>query len=126
MSYNWEINQVATSYEGKHIPYGTGAGQIDCSHFVTQIISKATGTKFEYMQANNFEHSHHFRQVDLPENGDIVFWHKTPHGHVGIVVDAVQAKFIGSQSSHGVGTDHYSSSYWKSHGSGPKFLRYVG
>ena len=126
MSYNTEIYQVATSYIGQHIGYGTGTGQLDCSHFIAEILTKATGTKFTYMQANSYEHSPHFRQVDLPENGDIVFWHKTPNGHLGIVIDSVQERFIGAQSTNGVGTDRYSSTYWKSHGSGPKFLRYVG
>ena len=125
MSHNSEIYQVATSYEGKHIAYGTGPGQLDCSHFVAQVLTKATGAKFDYIQANAFEHSYHFQKVDLPQNGDIVYWHLSPHGHVGIVIDSVQERFIGAQS-HGVGTDRYNSSYWKSHGSGPKFLRYVG
>jgi len=126
MAYNWEIYQVATSYVGAHIPYGTAPGHLDCSHFVAQILTKATGTRFDYIQANNYEHSPHFQQVDIPDKGDIVFWHKIPHGHLGVVIDPAAHQFIGAQSSHGVGTDHYNSSYWRSHGSGPKFLRYIG
>jgi cell wall-associated NlpC family hydrolase len=126
MSYNEEIYQVAESYEGRHIPYGTGHGQIDCSHFVQRILETATHRRFGYIQANEYAHSPHFTRVDHPMRGDIVFWHKSPHGHVGVVLDTHQHIFIGSQSSHGVGTDRYNSSYWRAHGSGPIFLRYVG
>jgi cell wall-associated NlpC family hydrolase len=121
-----EIYTVATSYEGRHIPYGTGRGQIDCSHFVQAILEKATHREFDYIQANAYPNSGHFQQVDKPDRGDIVFWHETPHGHVGIVLDPHVGEFIGSQSTHGVGTDHYTSHYWRNHGGGPKFLRYVG
>src|SRR5690349_15383835 len=118
---SYEIWQVASSYEGKHIPYGTGTGQVDCSHFVAKIIEKATGHKFSYIVANEYITSPHFSKVDHPERGDVVFWHNVPHGHVGIVLDAHTGQFIGSQSTHGVGTDHYTSHYWKAHGGGPKF-----
>ncbi|APR87760.1 hypothetical protein A7982_13109 [Minicystis rosea] len=126
MSYSEEIYQVATSYEGRHIPYGTGAGQIDCSHFVASIIRQATRHSFDYIQANAYGHSPHFVRVDHPQRGDIVYWHRSPHGHVAVVLDPNQHTFIGSQSSHGVGTDRYNSHYWRSHGSGPMFLRFIG
>jgi|HubBroStandDraft_6_1064221.scaffolds.fasta_scaffold595666_2 cell wall-associated NlpC family hydrolase len=123
--YNREIYDTARSYVGTHMPYGTGAGHIDCSHFVAKIINQATGTHFDYMVANDYDHSASFTRVDgKPEAGDIVFWHEAPHGHVGVVLDPVSGQFIGSQSSHGVGTDHYNSGYWRHHGSGPVFLRY--
>ncbi len=127
--YNREIYNEARSFVGMHIPYGTGAGHIDCSHFVALIIQHATGMHFDYMVANDYGQSPHFQHVNgKPENGDIVFWHEAPHGHVGVVIDALAGQFIGSQNSHGVGTDHYTSGYWRHHGSppGPKFLRYIG
>jgi hypothetical protein len=124
--YSEEIYQVATSYEGVHIPYGTGQGHFDCSHFVAHIIERATRHRFAYIVANEYAHSPHFNRVATPIRGDIVFWHKTPHGHLGVVLDPNQHLFIGAQSSHGVGTDRYNSHYWRSHGSGPQFLRFVG
>lgn len=124
--FSEEIYQVASSYEGRHIPYGTGRGQIDCSHFVQAIIEAATHTHFEYIQANAYGNSHHFMKVTHPQRGDIVYWHKSPHGHVGVVLDPNQGMFIGSQSTHGVGTDRYTSHYWRAHGGGPQFLRYIG
>lgn len=124
--FSEEIYQVASSYRYVHIPYGTSAGHIDCSHFVAMIIQHATGRRFDYMVANQYEHSAHFTRVTTPNRGDIVSWHKSPHGHVAVVLDPHQHLFIGSQSTHGVGTDHYNSHYWRSHGSGPHFLRYVG
>ena len=124
--FNDEIYTMATSFEGVHIPYGTGSGHIDCSHFVQNILEKATRRRFDYIQANDYPRSSHFMQVDHPSRGDIVFWHETPHGHVGVVLDPHIGLFIGSQSTHGVGTARYSSSYWAHHGGGPKFLRYVG
>jgi hypothetical protein len=65
-------------------------------------------------------------RVDHPQKGDIVYWHRSPHGHVGVVLDNVTALFIGSQSTHGVGTAHYNTSYWRAHGGGPHFLRFIG
>jgi cell wall-associated NlpC family hydrolase len=124
--YSEEIYQVASSYEGVHIPYGTSRGHIDCSHFVAMIITRATGRRFDYIQANAYGHSPHFIKVDHPQRGDIVYWHRNPHGHVAVVLDPHQHIFIGSQSSHGVGTDRYTSSYWRAHGSGPHFLRFIG
>jgi cell wall-associated NlpC family hydrolase len=124
--YSDEIYQVATSYEGVHIPYGTGRGHVDCSHFVASIIERATRHKFGYIVANEYASSPHFHHVATPIRGDIVFWHKSPHGHVGVVLDPNQHLFIGSQSTHGVGTDRYNSHYWRSHGSGPQFLRFMG
>jgi hypothetical protein len=126
MLYNNEIYQIADGYRYAHIPYGTGHGQIDCSHFVAMILEKATGRKFDYIQANAYAHSSHFAKVDHPTQGDIVFWHASPHGHVGIVLNTTDASFIGSQSTHGVGVQHYNWNYWRHHGSGPIFLRYQG
>jgi cell wall-associated NlpC family hydrolase len=125
-AFNDEIYTVATSYEGMHIPYGTGHGQIDCSHFVARILEQATRHKFPYIVANEYISSPHFQKVDHPQRGDIVFWHKTPHGHVAVVLEPHTGLFIGSQSTHGVGTDHFTSHYWRAHGSGPQFLRFVG
>ena len=124
--FSEEIYQVASSYEGAHIPYGTSAGHVDCSHFVATIIHNATGKRFDYITANEYRHSPHFQKVDHPVRGDIVFWHRSPHGHVGVVLDPNQHVFIGSQSSHGVGTARYNSSYWRAHGGGPMFLRFIG
>lgn len=123
---NDRIYEVASSFEGVHIAYGTGHGQIDCSHFVAKILEQATRHKFPYIVANEYFHSPHFMKVDLPQRGDVVAWEKTPHGHVGIVLEPHTGLFIGSQSTHGVGTQHYTSHYWQAHGGGPKFLRFVG
>ena len=125
-AYNDQIYDVATSFEGRHIPYGTGMGQTDCSHFVQNILERATGRRFEYTVANDYPRSGHFTRVDLPSRGDIVFWQMTPHGHVAVVLEPHTGLFIGSQSTHGVGTDHFTSSYWRHHGGGPQFYRYVG
>jgi len=121
-----DIYQAASSFEGVHMPYGTGAGQIDCSHFVAQIIERATGHRFDWISANAYAHSPHFQKVDHPVRGDIVYWHRSPHGHVAVVLDPNQHTFIGSQSSGGVGTARYNSSYWRAHGGGPHFLRFIG
>lgn len=109
--YSEEIYQVASSYEGVHIPYGTSAGHIDCSHFVAAIITRATGRRFGYIQANEYGHSPHFVKVTNPQRGDIVYWHRSPHGHVAVVLDPHQHMFIGSQSTHGVGTARWNSTY---------------
>ena len=125
-AFSNEIYQVADHHARfDHRAYGTAGGQVDCSHLVAEIIKQATGINFSYIVANEYPHSPHFQKVDHPDRGDIVFWHKVPHGHVGVVIDTHSHRFVGAQS-HGVGTDHYNSSYWRSHGSGPMFLRFIG
>jgi len=91
--YNDEIYNVATSYEGVHIPYGTSAGHIGLLALRSQDHREATGHQFHYMVANDYPRSPHFSRVDKPE-GDIVFWHNTPHGHVAVVLDTTRV-FIG-------------------------------
>jgi cell wall-associated NlpC family hydrolase len=123
---NDAIYQTASSYVGVHIPYGTGAGHIDCSHFLARVMTDATGTDYPYMVANDYANSSLYTVVTEPAAGDIVYWTHHPHGHVGVVLDPMQGTFIGSQSKHGVGTANYSSGYWARHGNGPRFLHYVG
>lgn len=119
---NEQIASAAENFEHHHgqISYA----QMDCSHFVTSVL-RSLDRSFEYMQANDFPYSRFFRHVDHPDRGDIIQWHHSPHGHVGIVLNASAQEFIGSQSSTGVEKASYGHGYWARHGT-ITFLRYVG
>lgn len=119
---NEQIASVAENYELMHgqISYS----QLDCSHFVTSVM-RSLDSRFRYMVANDFPKSGMFRKVDHPERGDIIHWQHSPHGHVGIVLNATSKEFIGSQSSTGVAKSHWGTGYWSHHGQ-ITFLRYVG
>lgn len=94
--------------------------RLDCSHFVHEIYRKAHHP-YPYASSEElYEGIDSFTRVSRPRSGDLIVW----HGHVGIIVDPKESRFVSVLRS-GVKTDDYRSSYWKSRGR-PHFLRYVG
>jgi cell wall-associated NlpC family hydrolase len=94
--------------------------RLDCSHFVNYVYGKA---RLPYRYASSeelYEGTDSFQRVFDPMPGDLIVW----KGHVGIVIDPNESRFVSVLRS-GVKTDDYLSRYWQSRGQ-PRFLRYVG
>jgi cell wall-associated NlpC family hydrolase len=94
--------------------------RLDCSHFVNYIYQKA---HLPYPYASSEElyvGVDSFQRVFNPMPGDLIVW----RGHVGIVTDPYQTRFVSVLRS-GVKADNYLSNYWKRRGK-PRFLRYAG
>lgn len=86
-------------------------GRIDCSGFVVRVyahIFPHAGLNPYVLDSAALRVSSFFRDVTAPEAGDLICW----NGHVGIVTDPAQKKFIGSQSSTGVAVASYGTGYW--------------
>jgi cell wall-associated NlpC family hydrolase len=94
--------------------------RLDCSHFVNYVYRKAH-LPYPYASSEElYEGTDSFHRVFEPIPGDLIVW----KGHVGIVTDPSENRFVSVLRS-GVKTDDYFSRYWKSRGQ-YRFLRYVG
>jgi hypothetical protein len=94
--------------------------ELDCSHFVQYLYQQA-GLYYDYAPSRElFKGVAEFKHILHPKPGDLIVW----RGHVGIVVDPVERKFLSALNS-GVKTSSYESNYWKKRGQ-YRFLRYVG
>ena len=94
--------------------------RLDCSHFVNQVYQRAH-LPYPYASSKElYEGVDAFRRVSYPMPGDLIVW----RGHVGIITDPGQTRFVSVLSS-GVRADNYLSRYWKTRGK-PRFLRYTG
>ncbi len=94
--------------------------RLDCSHFVNYVYRRAH-LPYRYASSEElYEGVDSFHRVYDPIPGDLIVW----RGHVGIVTDPIENRFVSALRS-GVKTDDYFSRYWKSRGQ-PRFLRYVG
>ena len=93
------VLEYRSLFEGK--PYS----EIDCSHLVHQIYSKA-GFSYPYTTTAGWPPSQ-FIKVATPEAGDVIHF----EGHVGIYVSP--GKFFGSQTSTGVKEASFGpDAYW--------------
>jgi hypothetical protein len=93
--------------------------QSDCSHLVHSLY-KHLGLIYPYATSRSlYRGIAAFRRVPEPESGDLVVW----RGHVGIVVDPSEHRFLSALKS-GVKTASYLSNYWR-HVGRPHFFRYV-
>lgn len=94
--------------------------RLDCSHFVNYVYRRAH-LPYRYASSEElYEGIDAFQRVFNPMPGDLIVW----KGHVGIVTDPAEKRFVSVLRS-GVKTDDYLSRYWRSRGE-PHFLRYVG
>ncbi len=94
--------------------------ELDCSHFVQYLYQQA-GLYYDYAPSRElFKGIAGFKHILNPKPGDLIVW----RGHVGIVVDPVERKFLSALNS-GVKTSSYDSKYWKKRGP-YRFLRYIG
>ena len=93
---------------------------LDCSHFVQYLYEQA-GLFYGYAPSRTlYEGMDGFKRVAHPKPGDLIVW----RGHVGIVVDPEEARFLSALRS-GVKVSSYQSHYWQRRGK-PRFLHYVG
>jgi len=91
---------------------------LDCSHFVNSLFN-AMGLFYHYEPSRVlYRGSDAFRRIYRPTVGDLIVW----PGHVGIVIDPEQKKFVSALRS-GVKVASYTSNYWRRKGR-PRFLRY--
>jgi len=91
---------------------GTSGQKIDCSGFVRNVFDQVfplegLGSRDD-LNALKFQTEDLFVDTESPTAGDIVCW----DGHVGIVYDEQNGKFIGAQTSTGVAVASYTSGYW--------------
>jgi len=93
--------------------------RLDCSHFVNYVYRRARLPYRYASSAELYEGTDSFQRVFEPMPGDLIVW----KGHVGIVTDPNQNRFVSVLRSE-VSTDDYLSRYWKSRGQ-HRFLRYV-
>jgi len=94
--------------------------RLDCSHFVNYVYRRAH-LPYRYASSEElYEGTDSFQRVLEPMPGDLIVW----KGHVGIVTDPSESRFVSVLRS-GVKTDDYLSRYWRSRGQ-YRFLRYVG
>jgi hypothetical protein len=106
---------IRSAHATRHKAHSNG----DCSHVVHAIYKRA-GFPYRYADSEQlYDGTEHFRQVSLPQAGDLAVW----HGHAGIVVNPAQHSFFGATSS-GLRVEFYDSRYWKHRGK-PRFFRYV-
>src|SRR6202040_2885776 len=90
----------------------------DCSHLVNDIYDLA-GFPYPYAKsADLYRGQARFVRVSAPQPGDLIVW----RGHVGLVLDSRQHFFYSSLRS-GLGTEDYTSAYWRRRGA-PRFYRY--
>jgi hypothetical protein len=93
--------------------------KLDCSHLVHALYGHL-GMNYQYATSRNlYVGIHAFRRVSQPEFGDLVVW----RGHVGIVIDPAQHRFVSTLRS-GVKTACYFSRYWEHFGR-PRFFQYA-
>ena len=91
----------------------------DCSHLVHSLYERV-GLLYPYATSRTlYRGVEEFKRVVQPNSGDLVVW----PGHVGIVVDPSQHRFL-SALRMGVKTSSYISGYWKHRGP-PRFFRFA-
>lgn len=102
-------------FGGGRSAYDIANGRFDCSGFVHWAFAQAGVSVGSSTSA--LRHQGSAVSVSDMKPGDLVFFntYKTD-GHVGIYIGG--GKFIGSQSSTGVGIANMTSGYWKNHFSG--------
>src|SRR5215468_4803862 len=92
---------------------------MDCSHLVHYLYEQS-GLTYIYADSRRlYEGVEAFRRVAQPQPGDLIVW----QGHVGIVVDPDQHRFVSALRS-GVKVAFYDSRYWKRKGE-PRFFHYI-
>lgn len=118
-----KIAQTAEDYEQLHgqVAYD----QLKCNQFVLAVLREAIDPEFPDMMANDFPRSAKFTPTSNPQRGDLVHWSGSPHGHIGIITNVEQKRFIGSQSSTGVDSASYGERYWGKTRPPDVFLRYL-
>ena len=93
-------------------------GALDCSHLV-HALYESLGLHYFYATSRSlYIGIPPFKRVDRPDVGDLVVW----RGHVGIVVDPAQHRFLSALRS-GVRIASYASNYWQKRGR-PRFFRH--
>jgi cell wall-associated NlpC family hydrolase len=91
---------------------------LDCSHLV-HAVYRSLGLNYRYATSRTlYGGITPFERVKQPGLGDLVVW----RGHVGIVVDPSEHRFLSALRS-GVKVASYLSGYWQRRGH-PRFFRY--
>lgn len=92
---------------------------LDCSHLVHALYG-VLGQPYQYATSRTlYTGVRPFQRVNQPAAGDLVVW----RGHVGVVVDPTQHRFLSALKS-GVKVSSYLSGYWQRRGH-PRFFRYA-
>ena len=92
---------------------------LDCSHLVHALYG-SLGLHYRYATSRTlYSGIRPFQRVSTPALGDLVVW----RGHVGIVVNPLQHRFLSALTS-GVKVSSYLSGYWQRRGT-PRFFRYA-
>jgi cell wall-associated NlpC family hydrolase len=114
-----DLNKIVTeaqTWKGIHYRYGgTDKRGIDCSHFVYAIYSRIF-TGHAYRRSDDYlAKDPEFTATAKPQAGDVIVFPSVNglSGHVGILTNVRDTKFIGSQSSTGVRETSYAPhTYW--------------
>lgn len=114
------VLKLAKGWIGTKVVHGgNSTSQIDCSHLVYQVYTKAGAKGYSFMKVPAMRASKYFTTTSSPRIGDVVFWKKDVKqngktyylaAHVGIYIGG--GKFIhASNETRRVTTDSLSGIY---------------